>query len=145
MADDVITQEPVVSAPAAAETPAPADVAAPSPTRAPVPLLDLLGDVRVTATVELGAAKVRLGDLGTIRPGAVVELDRAVGERADLLANGHLIAHGEATGHVAFDAYLHDWPRPLKRVHLAQTQPPVLCVFEQARHHLAAPPGVFRH
>jgi len=88
MTDDTMTQEATIEAPEA--PPAPAPAAAPEPS-----VIDVLGDVRVGATVVLGAARMSLGELTGIRPGAVIELDRMVGERADLLANGHLIAHGE--------------------------------------------------
>ena len=89
MSDDIVTEEPM------ADEASPTEAFASSPVPAQAPLIDLLGDVRVTAAVELGAATMRLGDLGTVQPGTVIELDRMVGERADLLANGHLIAHGE--------------------------------------------------
>ena len=88
MTDDPTTQETTVDSPPAPQDPAPPPTPQPS-------LIDVLGDVRVAATVVLGTARMDLGDLSTIRPGAVIELDRMVGEQADLLANGHLIAHGE--------------------------------------------------
>lgn len=88
MTDDPNTQEGTIETPEAPSAPAPTATSQPS-------LIDILGDVRVTATVVLGTAAMHLGELRAVRPGAVIELDRMVGERADLLANGHLIAHGE--------------------------------------------------
>ena len=57
--------------------------------------LDLLRDVEMEVTVELGRTRMRVRDLLSLTPGAVVELDRAAGSPADLLVNGTLIARGE--------------------------------------------------
>ncbi|HVU92202.1 MAG TPA: flagellar motor switch protein FliN, partial [Jatrophihabitans sp.] len=78
-------------------------VAAPEPTpatgapagRPPAGRLDLLRGVEMQATVELGRARLTLNDLLGLRDGAVIELDRAAGDAADLSVNGRLIARGE--------------------------------------------------
>jgi flagellar motor switch protein FliN/FliY len=57
--------------------------------------LDLLRDVAMEITVELGRTRMTVRELLSLAPGAVVELDRAAGSPADLLVNGTLIARGE--------------------------------------------------
>ena len=57
--------------------------------------LDLLRGVQMHASVELGRARLTLNELLNLRDGAVLELDRAAGEPADLSVNGRLIARGE--------------------------------------------------
>lgn len=57
--------------------------------------LELLRDVEMEVTVELGRTRMTVRELLTLTPGAVVELDRAAGSPADLLVNGTLIARGE--------------------------------------------------
>jgi flagellar motor switch protein FliN/FliY len=57
--------------------------------------LDLLRDVAMEVTVELGRTRMTVRELLSLSPGAVVELDRAAGSPADLLVNGTLIARGE--------------------------------------------------
>jgi flagellar motor switch protein FliN/FliY len=57
--------------------------------------LDLLRDVEMELTVELGRTRMTVRELLGLSPGAVVELDRAAGSPADLLVNGRLIARGE--------------------------------------------------
>jgi flagellar motor switch protein FliN/FliY len=57
--------------------------------------LDLLRDVIMEVTVELGRTRMTISELLSLSPGAVVELDRAAGSPADLLVNGTLLARGE--------------------------------------------------
>ncbi|GGK18040.1 hypothetical protein GCM10010124_08290 [Pilimelia terevasa] len=57
--------------------------------------LDLLHDVEMEISAELGRTRMNVRDLLSLSPGAVVELDRAAGSPADLLVNGRLIARGE--------------------------------------------------
>lgn len=57
--------------------------------------LDLILDIPVTLSLELGHAAISIRQLLALAPGAVVELDRLAGEPLDVLANGTLIAHGE--------------------------------------------------
>ena len=57
--------------------------------------LDLLHDVEMEVSAELGRTRMSVRELLSLNPGAIVELDRAAGSPADLLVNGRLIARGE--------------------------------------------------
>ncbi|HKS99852.1 MAG TPA: flagellar motor switch protein FliN [Rugosimonospora sp.] len=57
--------------------------------------LDLLHDVEMEVSAELGRTQMSVRELLQLAPGAVVELDRAAGSPSDLLVNGRLIARGE--------------------------------------------------
>ncbi|TAJ21579.1 MAG: flagellar motor switch protein FliN [Planctomycetota bacterium] len=57
--------------------------------------LNGLLDVQVTVTVEVGRAKLSLGELARLGPGSLIELDREVHEHADIRVNGKLVARGE--------------------------------------------------
>ncbi|MDM4770765.1 flagellar motor switch protein FliN [Solimonas sp. SE-A11] len=57
--------------------------------------LDVILDVSVTLSMEVGRARVPIRNLLQLNQGSVVELERAAGEPLDVYANGTLIAHGE--------------------------------------------------
>jgi flagellar motor switch protein FliN/FliY len=57
--------------------------------------LELLRDVEMDVTVELGRTRMPVRDLLSLTPGAVVELDRKVGEAIDIYVNNRLVARGE--------------------------------------------------
>ena len=57
--------------------------------------LDLLRNVAMEVTVEIGRTRMTVAELLSLHPGEVIELDRAAGAPADLLVNGTLIARGE--------------------------------------------------
>jgi flagellar motor switch protein FliN/FliY len=57
--------------------------------------LELLRDVNMDVTAQIGSTRMTISELLNLTEGAVVELDRAAGAPADLLVNGHLIARGE--------------------------------------------------
>ena len=57
--------------------------------------LDLIMDVPLTLTLEVGRATVNVKELLNLAQGSVVELDKIAGEPLDVLVNGTLIAHGE--------------------------------------------------
>ncbi len=57
--------------------------------------LDMLRDVEMEVTVEIGRTRMTVRELLELAPGQVVELDRAAGSPADLLVNGTLLARGE--------------------------------------------------
>ena len=57
--------------------------------------LNVLHDVEMDVTVELGRTKMPIRELLALQPGMVVEIDRAAGAPIDVLVNGHLIACGE--------------------------------------------------
>jgi flagellar motor switch protein FliN len=57
--------------------------------------LEMLQDVVMELTAELGRTRMTVRDLLSLQPGHVVELDRLAGSPADLLVNGRLVARGE--------------------------------------------------
>ena len=59
------------------------------------PNLDVILDIPVTLSMEVGRTEVPIQDLLTLNRGSVVELDRIAGEPMDVMINGTLIAHGE--------------------------------------------------
>ena len=58
--------------------------------------LELLLDVPLDLSVELGRTRMSIQDLLNLSPGSVVELDKIAGEPLDILINDRLIARGEA-------------------------------------------------
>ncbi|KJH80985.1 flagellar motor switch protein FliN [Pseudomonas sp. KSR10] len=86
--------------------------AAPAPPRAPLeefgsspkaaatagldgPNLDVILDIPVSISMEVGSTEISIRNLLQLNQGSVVELDRLAGEPLDVLVNGTLIAHGE--------------------------------------------------
>ena len=59
------------------------------------PSLDMILDIPVTLSVELGRTKIQIRNLLQLAQGSVVELERLAGEPMDVLVNGYLIAQGE--------------------------------------------------
>ncbi|MCW8900181.1 MAG: flagellar motor switch protein FliN [Gammaproteobacteria bacterium] len=57
--------------------------------------LDVILDIPVTITMEIGSTKINIRNLLQLNQGSVVELDRMAGEPLDVVVNGTLIAHGE--------------------------------------------------
>jgi flagellar motor switch protein FliN/FliY len=57
--------------------------------------LDLIVDIPVRITVELGRTRKTIGEVLALGPGSVVELNKMAGEPVDVLVNGKLIARGE--------------------------------------------------
>jgi len=57
--------------------------------------LNLLLDVPLEISVELGSTKMRIKEILELGIGSVIELDRLAGELVDILVNGKLIAKGE--------------------------------------------------
>jgi flagellar motor switch protein FliN len=58
--------------------------------------LDLLLDVPLEISVELGRARMSIQDLLGQGPGSVIELDKLAGEPLDIMVNDRLLARGEA-------------------------------------------------
>jgi flagellar motor switch protein FliN/FliY len=58
--------------------------------------MDLLLDVPLEVSVELGRARMTIQDLLGLGPGSVIELDKVAGEALDILVNDRLVARGEA-------------------------------------------------
>ena len=57
--------------------------------------LEAVFDVPVQVSAVLGRARMDVGDLLKMGPGAVLELDRKVGEAIDIYVNNRLVARGE--------------------------------------------------
>jgi len=57
--------------------------------------LNILLDVPLQLTVELGRTKKTIQDIIELGPGSIFELDRVAGEPVDIFVNGKLIAKGE--------------------------------------------------
>jgi flagellar motor switch protein FliN/FliY len=85
---NVETQE--VSTPAAVEAPGGAKRA-----RINSSNIDLLLDVAMRVTVELGRTRMKLAQILELQMGSVIELDRLAGDPVDILVNDHMVARGE--------------------------------------------------
>ena len=59
------------------------------------PELDVILDIPVTVSLEVGNTEITIRNLLQLNQGSVIELDRMAGEPLDVLVNGTLIAHGE--------------------------------------------------
>jgi flagellar motor switch protein FliN len=68
---------------------------APGPAKAGANDIDLILDIPVQLTVELGRTKIAIKNLLQLAQGSVVELDGLAGEPMDVFVNGCLIAQGE--------------------------------------------------
>jgi len=64
---------------------------------------DLLLDVPLRVSVELGRTRMRLQDVLELAQGSIVDLERLAGEPVDILVNGRTIANGEVV--VSNDRY----------------------------------------
>ena len=58
--------------------------------------LEILLDVPLDISVELGGSRMSIQELLALGPGSVVELDKVAGEPLDILVNQRLVARGEA-------------------------------------------------
>jgi len=57
--------------------------------------IDLLGDVELNVTIELGRATMLIEEVLRLGEGSVVELDKLAGDPVDVLVNERLVARGE--------------------------------------------------
>ena len=57
--------------------------------------LEVILDIPVTISMEVGNTKINIRNLLQLNQGSVIELDRMAGEPLDIKVNGTLIAHGE--------------------------------------------------
>jgi len=79
--------------------------------------LDMILDIPVTMSVEIGRTKININNLLKLNQGSVVELDRLAGEPMDVVVNGTLIAHGEVVVvNEKFGVRLTDIVTPTERV-----------------------------
>ena len=56
---------------------------------------EVLQNISVTLSIEVGRAMIKIKDLMRLTKGSVVELDRIAGEPLDLLINNTVVAQGE--------------------------------------------------
>ncbi|VFR17576.1 Flagellar motor switch protein FliN [plant metagenome] len=85
--------------------------------------IDLIMDVPVQLTVELGRTRLTIKNLLQLGQGSVVELDGLAGEPMDIFVNGYLIAQGEVV--VVEDRYgirLTDIITPSERINRLNTR-----------------------
>lgn len=69
-----------------------------APAQAGVPVdgnLDLLLEVALNVTVELGRVQMTVQEIIALQPGSIVELDKLAGEPVSILVNGMLVGYGE--------------------------------------------------
>ena len=79
--------------------------------------LDVILDIPVTLSMEIGRTRVSIQDLLQLAKGSVVELDRMAGEPLDVLVNGTLVARGEVVVvNDKFGVRLNDVVSPADRV-----------------------------
>ena len=57
--------------------------------------LDMIMDIPVKLSVELGRTRITIKQLLELAQGSVIELDGLAGEPMDILINGYLVAQGE--------------------------------------------------
>ena len=77
---------------------------------------DMILDIPVQMTVELGRTKISIRNLLQLAHGSVVELDALAGEPMDVLVNGTLIAQGEVVVNDKFGIRLTDIITPSERM-----------------------------
>lgn len=58
--------------------------------------IDLLLDIPLEVSVEVGRSRILVRDLLQLQEGSLIELDKLAGETLDLYVNSRLIARGEA-------------------------------------------------
>lgn len=58
--------------------------------------IDLLLDIPLQVSVEVGRSKILVRDLLQMQEGSLIELDKLAGEPLDMYVNSRLIARGEA-------------------------------------------------
>ena len=79
--------------------------------------IDLILDIPLTVTVELGRSKMLINDLLQLGQGSVIELTKLVGEPLEVLVNQKLVARGEVVVvNEKFGVRLTDIVSPMERV-----------------------------
>lgn len=79
--------------------------------------LDLILDIPLTVSVELGRSKMLINDLLQLGQGSVIELTKLVGEPLEVLVNQKLVARGEVVVvNEKFGVRLTDIISPMERV-----------------------------
>jgi flagellar motor switch protein FliN/FliY len=81
------------------------------------PRLDMLLDIPLEITAELGRARMLINDLLQLGQGSVIELNKLAGEPLEILVNQKLIARGEVVVvNEKFGIRLTDIISPLERI-----------------------------
>ncbi len=79
--------------------------------------LDVILDVSVSLSLEVGRARIPIRNLLQLNQGSVVELERGAGEPLDVFVNGTLIAQGEVVVvNDRFGVRLTDVDSPAERI-----------------------------
>jgi flagellar motor switch protein FliN/FliY len=79
--------------------------------------LEVILDVPVTLSLEVGRTRIAIRNLLQLNQGSVVELDRAAGEPLDVFVNGTMVAHGEVVVvNDKFGVRLTDVVSPVERI-----------------------------
>lgn len=79
--------------------------------------LDMILDIPLVVTVELGRTKMMINDLLQLGQGSVIELSKLVGEPLEILVNEKLVARGEVVVvNEKFGVRLTDIVSPMERV-----------------------------
>ncbi len=79
--------------------------------------IDMILDIPIMISVELGRAKILFNELLQLGQGSVVELNKLAGEPLDILANKKLVARGEAVVvNDKFGVRLTDILSPVERI-----------------------------
>ena len=79
--------------------------------------LDLILDIPLAVTVELGRSKMLINDLLQLGQGSVIELTKLVGDPLEVLVNDKLVARGEVVVvNEKFGVRLTDIVTPMERV-----------------------------
>ncbi len=96
---DAMLAAQATPAPAVPRAPMEEFGSAPPPSHLPAnldgPNLDVILDIPVSISMEVGNTDITIRNLLQLNQGSVIELDRLAGEPLDVLVNGTLIAHGE--------------------------------------------------
>ncbi len=79
--------------------------------------LDMILDIPLIVTVELGRTKMMINDLLQLGQGSVIELSKLVGEPLEILVNEKLVARGEVVVvNEKFGVRLTDIVSPMERI-----------------------------
>ncbi len=79
--------------------------------------LEMILDIPLVVTVELGRTKMLINDLLQLGQGSIIELSKLVGEPLEILINEKLVARGEVVVvHEKFGVRLTDIVSPLERI-----------------------------
>lgn len=93
--DDLLAQSMAEAAEQANEMKQEVETAVASPSAGEQGGIDMLGDVDLDVTIELGRTEMLVEDVLRLASGSIVELNKLAGDPVDVFVNGRLIARGE--------------------------------------------------